>query len=479
MADNLGHKAIKGTIWVTLDKFGVLGCQFIVNIIMARKLMPSDYGAVSMLAIFTVVANTLIDGGFGNALIQKKKPTQTDYSTVFFWNLGLSLVLYAALYFSAPAIARFFNLPILVGVTRLIGLTLIINALIMVQTTRLRKHLAFKTLAIVDITAAVGGGIGGIIMASNGLGVYSLVLQTILMGMIQIAMLLMLERWLPAICFSMATMKSLFSFGGYLLAANLLQATCKNFQNIIIGKKFSDVQLGLYSQAQKMNDIAGYTIPQILVQVMYPVYSSIQDDSRRLIEMLKMNIRVISFVIYPVMMLLILIAEPIFTLLYGMKWIDAVPYFQLLCCGGFFTCLQNISFYAVAAKGYSSVLFKISIYKWGALLAFLFIGMNFGMTGLLIGIIASEFNIFIVNAVLAQKYVGLSTMIQFRVLAPIVAVTAASAVISYLPVTLAGLNGWFMLPIFIASYFGLSVIFRLQAIGEARSVIAKIKHKND
>lgn len=477
MSNELGHKAAKGTIWATVDKFSLMGCQFVVNLVMARLLMPEDFGVVGLISFFTAIATTLIDGGFGNALIQKKTPTQTDYSTVFYWNAALAVALYLILFICAPIIADFFNLPVLVGVTRVMSLTLIINSMLMIQTNRLRKKLAFKTLAIVDITSALIGGLSGIAFAYNGFGVYSIVLYSIIMGISQLIMLLVLERWMPSLCFSMETVKSLFGFGGYLLAANLLQTVCKNFQNIIIGRKYSEVQLGLYSQAHKLNDIAGYTIPQILVQVMYPVYSSIQDDEQRLREMLAMNVRVISFAIFPLIATLILIAEPLFNLLYGSKWDDAVPYFQILCCGGFFACLQNISFYAVAAKGYSKILFRWSIYKWSSLIIFMLIGMNFGMTGLLWSLVASEFNIYIINAILAHRYVGFTLKYQLTVLAPIALITSLSFIITFGMVAIAGISTWFMLPIFISIYAVLAYALRLQAIEELVAVLQKLRKK--
>jgi len=474
-ADNLGRKAAKGTMWASIDRFTVMGVTFVVNLIMARILSVSDYGLIGMICIFTTMSNILVDGGFGNALIHKKHPTQTDFSTIFFWNVGLSVAIYGIIYLCAPLIAGFFHQQVLVGVTRMLALVIIFNALIIIQVNRLRKQLAFKTLAIVNISAALIGGISGIIMARCGYGVYSLVWSQIIIGATQFVAIFILGHWLPSPTFSMAAFKDLFGFGGYLLAANLLQVFCNNFQNVIIGRRFSATQLGLYSQAQKIDQIVSFQIPQILVQVMFPVYSSLQDDDDRLRNMLAMNMRVVAFAMFPIFTLLILLAEPTFTLLYGARWLGSAPYFQILCCGGFFVALQNINFYAVAAKGKSRTLFNWSFYKWGMLLLLMFAGMHFGIYGLLCGLALSNFNIFMVNAALASKFVGFKIRTQWGILAPIFLLAGVSAAITMAAVRLTGINVWFMLPIYAATYLLLGYACRLRAIGDAIAAIRQLR----
>lgn len=469
--EHIGQRAARGTVWAGIDKFSVLAITFVVNIVMARILSVSDYGLVGMIYIFTNLSNVLVDGGFGNALIQKKNPTQTDFSTIFFWNLGLALALYGLLYVCAPLIARFFSLPELIGVTRAIALIVIFNALVIIQVNRLRKQLAFRTLAIVNISAAVIGGTCGIAMARAGYGVYSIVWYQVITGATQFVVIYALGRWLPSLQFSMRTFRSLFGFGGFLLAANLLQVFCNNLQNVIIGRKFSASQLGLYSQAQKIDQIVSYHIPQILVQVMFPVYSKLQDEDERLREMLGMNMRVVAFAIFPLITLLIMLAEPVFELLYGARWLGSAPYFRILCCGGFFVALQNINFYAVAAKGRSRTLFNWSFYKWGFLLLCMLAGIQFGIRGLLWGLAISNFNIFMVNAVLAQKYVGFKVATQARILAPLFGLSGLSAAVTLAVVKLAAVNVWFSIPLFIMIYLSVSYSARMRAATEAAAAL--------
>lgn len=473
MIESLGHKAASGAIWASIDRFGFMALQFGVNLILARLLTPADFGIIGMLAIFIAVSQVLIDGGFGSALIQKKNPTQTDYSTIFYWNIGFSLILYAILFLCSPFVARYFSMPILSDVLRAIGLNLIISSIMAIQMTRLRKELAFKKIAITNISSYVIGAIVAIFMAYHGFGVWCLVTMQLLSSLMSITILWFVTHWHPSLCFSKTTMRELFSFGGYIMAAGLLQEFCKNLQGIIIGKKFSATQMGYYSQAHKLDQVSSYSIPQVIVQVMYPVYSSIQDDRKKLIDILSMNIRVISFLIFPLMGLLILIAEPLITWLYGDKWLPSVPYFQILCVGGFFVCLQNINFYAVAAIGKSKTLFYWSFYKWGFLLCALLIGMNFGMYGILWGMVLSSINIYIVNASLVAKHVGLPILKQLLYLFPILIGTAVSLIVSKM-INVEFMKILWQTMIYLSIYLALCFITRQKAIEETKIIIQRL-----
>lgn len=473
MADSLGHKATSGAIWASVDRFGYMALQFCVNLILARLLLPSDFGAIGMLAIFLAVSQTLIDSGFGSALIQKKNPTQTDYSTIFYWNVAFSILLYFVLYAISPFVGRYFHMPLLSDVLRVIGINLILSGIFAIQSTRLRKELAFKTLAITNLSAYVSGAVVGIGLAYNGWGVWSLVAMQLTSGLIGIVTLAFITHWHPSIIFSINSMRELFSFGVYIMAANILQTICQNVQGLIIGRKFSAKQMGYYSQAYKLDQVTSQSIPQVIVQVMYPVYSSIQDERQRLSEMVGMNQRVIAFLIFPLLGLLIMISNPIIMFLYGEKWLPSAPYFQILCVGGFFVCLQNINFYAVAAIGKSRTLFLWSFYKWGFLLAALLIGMNFGMYGILWGMVLSSINIYIVNSALVDKHIGLSLLKQISFLLPIVTVTLVTMTIIYLLQMYIVAFYWQIL-IFAFVYLGLSYLVGIKAFQETKLLLHRL-----
>ena len=313
----------------------------------------------------------------------------------------------------------------------------------------------------------------GIFLAYHDWGVWSLVILQIVNVSMNVIFLAIITRWHPSLCFSKNSMKSLFGFGGFIMATNILQEICKNLQGILIGKKFSATQMGYFSQAYKLDNITSYSIPQIIVQVMYPIYSEIQDDKMRLKEVILMNMRIISFLIFPVLAILILIGEPLITWLYGEKWLPSAPYFQVLCVGGFFVCLQNVNFYAVAAVGKSKQLFYWSFYKWGFLLVALFVGMVFGIFGILWGMVLSNCNIFIVNSLLTSQHIGLSMTSQMKELVPIIIITSIAFLLACC-LTLFFQTILLSAILFIITYMILSYIFRLKALLETSMLVNKL-----
>ncbi len=478
MSETLSHKTIKGTIWSACDRFGVMGLQFVVNIVLSRLLTPSDFGAIGMLTIFIALSMTLIDGGFGSALIQKKNPTETDYSTIFFWNLGIGLALYLILYFSSPLIASFYKIPILSGVLRAVGLTLIFSSVSNIQTNRLRKNLRFKDLAVTNIGSYVCASIVAIVMAYKGYGVWSLVAMTLMQGLMRIIWLYFITHWIPAFIFSVKAFKELFSFGGYLFISFILESICKNIQGLVIGRKFSAAEMGFYTQANKLDNVTSYAIPQTIATVIYPVMSQYQDKKEKLICIMATNLRIISFFIWPLLSLLILIAAPLINFLYGHQWEMSIPYYQILCCGGFFMCINNIPYYAVAASGKSKALLMISFYKWSCLGIFILIGMNFGMDGIVWSLSISTANIFFANLWLSKKYIGFKFSDCLKSLWPAGATTALSVLSVCLLHHIIYENWIITIIIFILSYIAISFLINRAGLEYSFTLLKKLR-KND
>lgn len=477
MSGELQKKAFSGAIWASFERFGTMALQFLVNLILARLLTPSDFGCIGMLAIFVLVSQIIIDGGFGSALIQKKSPSQTDYSTIFYWNIIFSSILYLILFISAPSISSFYRMPILCDVLRIMGINLIINSLGIIQINRLRKQLAFKRIAIINIVSYLVSAIIAISLAYIGYGVWSLVIMQLLFSLFSVTFFWIITKWKPNLCFSFQSLKSLFQFGGYLLFANILQEICKNLQGLIIGRRFSSIEMGLYTQAKKLDDITSLTIPNIIVQVMFPVYSQIQNDLERTKEVLKMNIRVITFITFPILLLLILIAQPLIIFLYGNKWEVSASYFQILCIGGLFACLQNINYYAVAAQGKSNVLFTWSFYKWGMLLLLLIIGMHWGMYGILWGMVISSLNIYIVNAGLVAKYISYSLKIQIKDILPNIFIAASSFFLLYLGRMYWEFHFSLYILLYLTCYLLQAYVFKLEALKDIVNILQNLHIK--
>ena len=471
------NRTAKGILWAAVDKFGIVMLQFVINIVLARLLTPNDFGLVGMIMIFIAVSQTLIDGGFASALIQKVDASQTDYSTIFYWNILFSAVLYLGIFVAAPWVEGFFMIEGLGELLRALGVVVVINALTLVQRTILRKSLDFRTIAIVDVlSCGISAGIA-IYMSFHGCGAWSIVGMQISNALLATLLFWSMSKWRPMLAFSVKSFRSLFSYGGYLLIANIMQDVCTHIQGVVIGRNFSASQTGLYSQAKKMDEVASMTIPSLLCQVLFPLYSEMQNDKEALVDMLRGNMRMISFVIFPLMMLLIIIAHPVFILLYGDKWVDAVPYFQVLCIGGFFSSLYNFNYYVVAAVGRSKALFYWGCYKWGVLLVLLLVGAQISMMGVLVAMVLSCANIYVTNALLAQKYVGYSFKVQIMDILPILGCTLASGAVTYMLYTSFAIHWVVCGLLFVAIYLAMAYILQLRAIKDAGLFLSKLIRK--
>lgn len=479
MDEAVGKKAIKGTIWSGCDRFGVMILQFVVNLILARLLTPADFGTIGMLLIFLTVSQVFVDSGFGSALIQKKIPTETDYSTIFFWNIGIGIILYIILFLSSPFIADFYNIKILSKILRSIGVTLIFSCITNIQINRLQKNLEFKKIAITDICSYIVSGVIAIWMAYSGMGVWSLVWMMIIQGVCRIILLYLVSKWLPKLTFSTQSFKSLLSFGGFLFCANILETICKNVQGIIIGKVFSASQMGYYTQASKLDNITSSSIPQTIAGVMYPLFSQVQDDKKQLGELVCKNLKLISFLIYPLLGTLICVAHPLIIFLYGNQWLQSASYFQILCVGGFFLCLNNITYYAVAACGKSKSLFLSSIIKWGTYAILLILGIKFGMKGLMWSITLGVIIIFIINSYLVKKYIRLGFLGIIKSIMPSMLIIAV-AIICFSFVNKICTLPWYLGGcLVIITYFAIAYLLGLKEINYCKNLIMTylIRHK--
>ena len=275
---SLKSKTIAGVFWSAFQKFGTMAISFAANIVLARILSPDDFGCIGMLAIFITLSTTFIDGGFGSALIQKKEPTEDDYSTIFYWNMMLAVILYGTLFLTAPLIARFYNVPLLSSVLRVEGVILIINALSIIQNNRLRKQLKFKKLALIDISSATLSIAISITLASKGCGIWALVAQQLLLSSFSTLFLWIFGRWHPRLVFSFSSFKELFNFGFFILIANLVNTFCNNIQGLLIGKIYNSSTMGYYSQGKKLEELSSTSISNVVDRVAFPILAEAQNE---------------------------------------------------------------------------------------------------------------------------------------------------------------------------------------------------------
>jgi len=479
---NLKQKAVSGMIWTALQRYSTMLIQFISGIILARLLTPYDYGCIGMLTIFMVLSESFIDGGFGSALIQKKCPTQEDYSTIFFWNLGMSVVLYIILYFSAPAIARFYNIPLLSDVLRVQGVILFIYAFNIVQRNQLQKKLNFKVLSIVTITTSIIALTVTVLMAYHGYGVWSLVTQHILTALIPALVFWFYIKWRPILTFSWQSFRELFSFGFYMFLTNLLNQFGRQIQGLLIGRFYNANTMGFYSKANATERLASSSISQVMTQVTYPLYAQVQDDKVRLASIIRQLTMSLSFITFPLMFILLLCAKPIFILLYSERWLDSVPYFQVLCLAGLAYCLQSVNFQSISAIGKSKTLFVWTLVKRLLGIAFVVIGLLIaGMKGLLVGMVINTWFSYAVNIGLVSKYIGYKWWNQLKDIMPVMIVSIVAALVSY------GVSMFFNFSLYVDGvvkvcvyaivYLGWSYFFKPEASKNIKTTLKPLRKK--
>lgn len=468
-------------VWTALQKYSTMLVQFISGIILARLLTPYDYGCIGMLSIFIVLAEAFIDGGFGSALIQKKRPTQEDYSTIFFWNLGMAAVMYAVLFFTAPAISRFYNIPLLCDVLRVQGLVLFIYAFNIIQKNQLQKKLNFKLLSIVTIaTSLLALGIT-VFMAYKGFGVWALVAQFLITPAIPALVFWFYIKWRPTWTFSWTSFKELFSFGFYMFLTNLLNQFGTQIQGLLIGKFYNATTMGYYSKAHGLERLASTSISSVMSQVTYPLYAEAQDDKKQLANMIRRITMTLSYLTFPFMFILILCAKPIFVLLYSDRWLNSVPYFQVLCLSGLALCLQSVNNQSVAAVGQSRAMFIWTVIKRAVGIGIIIVGLVlFGMKGLLVGMVLSSWFSYLVNISLVSKFVGYKWSDQLLSIMPVLIASVVSAVAAFIVGYFLNLSmypdGIVKFFVYLIIYVGWSLIFKPEAYNYFLTIIpAKFK----
>lgn len=431
--ESLKDKTLRDMIWSFMDTMGSRLIQLGIQIFLARLLLPSDYGIVGMVTIFIILAEVTIDSGFSTALVREKDANQADFSTVFFYYLFVSTVLYIILYFSAGYISVFFDETQLVSVLRVYGLVLIIEALGAVQKIILRRNLAFIIQMKINIFSSVFSGAIAILLAMAGYGLWSLVAKMIILYSTQTILYCVTNKWRPSLIFSMSSFKKLFDFGWKIFASKFVTVFYENLYAIIIGRGFSTAILGYYTNAKKISDTASVNMAMSVEKVSFPVLSKFQEDDKRLKSGFKRLFKTSVFITFPVMLGLAVIAPSLFRLLLGDKWIPAIPYFQLLCISGLFVSLHMINLNILQVKGRSDLLLKVNIIEKtiGFITVLIVLFFELGIYGLLMGLIFDNFITYFINASNSKKLIGYSIIEQLRDMSKISLITTVMTGVSY------------------------------------------------
>lgn len=392
-------------VWVGIERFSTQVVQFVIGVIIARILMPSDYGIVGMLAIFIAIAQTFLDSGFASALIQKKDRTEIDYSTVFYFNIIISLVLYAIFYVSAPLIAAFYNIPILTDVTRISTLSIIIGGLTIVQQAKLTIDLNFRLQAVGTLSASIISGVCGIFMAYKGFGVWALVFQNLFNAFLRSTIFWIFSKWHPLWAFSTASFHRLFSFGSKLLCSGLINTIYSNIYTLVIGKAFNSSEVGFFNRANQFAMLPPNTITQMVVTVNFPILSQMQDDNEKLVKTYKKLICASMFILCPILIVMVAVGYPLIDVVLGEKWLPCVPYLQILCLGFLFEPLTHINLNLLYVKGRTDLVLKLELIKKPIAFLLLFVTIPLGIWWICLGkaiycVIAFMFNCYYTKKIL-------------------------------------------------------------------------------
>ncbi len=416
---SLRKKAIKGGFWVLVQQFGSRGIGFVVSILLARLLVPEEYGLIAMLSIFMAISSSIMDGGLLDSLIRTDNPSDEEYSTVFFFNLIMSIVMYSIIYLIAPLIADFYKEDILIILVRYYALILVINAFTFIQKTRLTKIMDFKTQTIVELPSIVISATVGIVMAYQGYGVWCLVVMALVQAVASSIQLWYRSRWKPLMVFDKKLFYHHFNYGYKLTLSGILNAVFSNAYNIIIGKYFSAVQLGFYNRADSLKQFPVSNISGVLNRVTFPLFAEIKNDNVRLKSVYKKLMKLVVFIIAPLLLFMSALGEPTFRFLFTDKWLPAVPYFQILCFNGILEPVHSYNMNILTVKGRSDLYLKLQIVKKTFILIVVAISFSFGIYGLLYGSVFLSFLFFVINSHFAGKFISYSAWEQTKDLIPI------------------------------------------------------------
>ncbi len=414
MGEGIRDKSVSGIKWSAIESYANQGIQFILGLIMARLLLPSDYGLIGMVAIFFAVAQTFVDSGFGEALIRKLDRSEADYSTVFYFNILVSIVCYAVLYLFAPFIATFFDEPILRDLVRVVGLTVIINSFKVVQVARFTIDVNFKAIAKATVASNLISGVIGITLAYYGVGVWALVCQNVLSCILNVMILWYISKWHPQLIFSWESFKDLFNYGSKILGAGLLHTLYVNVNTLCIGKYYTPSDLGYYTRGCQFPQLLGQNFTGVVQRVTFPILAKIQNDDKRLIEIYRKYIRLMSLILIFALILLATLGKPLIILLLGSKWMEAVIFLQIFSLAMLTDHVTQLNLNLLKVKGRSDLLLKLEIIKKTISLVILFASIPFGVVAICFSkVIYSQIATYI-NTYYTGKLFGLTYWEQLK-----------------------------------------------------------------
>lgn len=467
----LRQKAISATLWSAADIFLRQGLSFIVTIVLARLLTPEEFGTIALLYLFIGVASVFVDSGFAGALTQRQDTTHTDESTVFWFNLVTGFLVAVVLWMAAPWFATFYKSPILTPLTQVLAINVFISALGAIHSTLLTKRLDFRTQLKIGAVATTLSGIVAIVMAMQGYGVWALALQALVSTLLTTCLLWYWNDWRPRMVFSLESLRRLFEFGGFLLLSGLLESIYSRIYTLLIGKFYSVRDLGFYNRADGTKQIPVGVLTSILSRVAFPIFSAAAHDKEKLQRGVRHALRGVMLINTPMMLGLMVTAEPVIFTLFGARWLPAAPILQVLCLAGLLWPLHVINLNVLTAQGHSRLFFRLTLIKQAIGIGLLVIGTAYGVLGIAWSQVAYGVVAFAINAHYTKVHLKYGLWQQTRDVAP----TLASSIVMALFVHWVGqmlslaapLELAIQVLIGIAVFLGICRLFSLKAFREA------------
>lgn len=470
-------KVISSLFWKLLERGGTQGISFIVQLVLARLLLPADYGQIALVQIFILIATVLVQNGFSSALIQKKDADEADFSSIFYLNLFMASVLYTILFFVAPVISRFYEMPTLLLVLRVLSLTLFFGAFNSIQIAYLSRNMMFKKLFFSSLGAIMVSGTVGVTAAYLGWGVWALVAHQLTNQLMVTVVLWFTVKWRPKWLFSFEKVKVLFSYGWKLLLSSLISTLYTDLRSLFIGKIYSAEMLGFYNRGQQFPKLIITNIDTSIQSVMFPALSSHQDDSKRVKEMMRRAVLTSSFIIFPMMVGLAVVAKPLILILLTEKWLPAVPFMQIFCASFALTPIQTANLQAIIALGRSDIYLKLEIIKKSVGIGIILISLPFGIYALAWGVVLTSVLANIFNAYPNKKLLEYSYFEQWKDILPSLLISLVMGSVIYV-FGLLGLAAWQILIIQVLLgaiiYIGLAKVFKVEAFNYLAATIKEL-----
>ena len=468
--NSLKAKILSGVIWKFGERVSAQAVNFIVSIILARLLLPEDYGIIALVTVFITICNKIVVSGFATSLIQKKDADNLDFSTVFYFSLAVAVVLYTGLFFSAPFIADFYSAEsdpqLFIQVIRVMGLNLFIIAVNSVQQAYVSRTMQFRKFFFSTIIGTVVSAVAGIGMAYGGYGVWALVAQNIILAVVNGIVLWFMVKWRPELKFSFKRLKTLYSYGWKIFVASMIKILYNDLRSLVIGKVYTAADLAFYNKAQSFPQLIDTNVEGTIDSVLFPAISKKQSSVDDMRAMLRRAIKTTSYVLMPLLAGLSAVAKPFIIILLTDKWAESIPLMQILSFSFMFAPIELENLQAIKAIGRSDVALKVEIIKKVAGVIILIVSIPFGVTAIAVGMVISTTLSAIINAIPNKKLLGYTFKMQLADILPGLLLSLVMFGVVY-PISLLDLNVFVMLIVQVAVgaiiYISLSVIFKVES----------------